>query len=521
VTEHVRVRGGWPLRGQARAPVDLIVAQRALLFAALAEGRSELQGLPQAESLDSAIAAWRALGVPLTAAGDALIVDGVGLRGLRIPHGALECGRSWSALAQFAGVLSGQAFGTRLTVHPSLAERSVESIVAPLRARGAHVAGAAAKRPRPIVSGTVSEERGEGSQAAAQRGGDLVAPIAVAPLIAPEQLLPIDAALPYADADAKSALLVSGLFAAGPTTISEPSVSADHTERLLVALGLPLRRVGSVIGFDPGEWDHRIAPLGAIELPGCTTIAAYLAAAAQLVPGSDISLRGVGINPTRNGAFEIIRQWGAPLQVAPRPDQALREPVADMRVRSGALRGGVIGGELLVRARDELPALLMLGAVARRGARLCDLGWLGAEADPEWRALDAVFAAFGYTLQRSEDELLLANRSQGAADPRPAQQRRVGAPQAGDSEHSATALERPREAQAAAESRRGGAPVPDPDTLRRVDARDDPRLSLCACALGLASPGETVVEHSADALRAVYPGFLETARALGAEIEFV
>ena len=476
-----------------RLPVDLPVAQRALAFAALAEGRSELLHVPQADSLDSALALWRALGVTLDETADAIAIEGVGLHGLRMPSGALDCGRSWEALALLAGVLGGQYFGTRLTVHPSLAARSVEHIVGPLRARGAHIAGRAGTDERTLPS------------------------IAVAPLVGAERLLALDASLPYADSDAKSAVLMSALFAAGATTISEPTISADHTERLLVALGLPLRRVGTVVAFDPSAWDRRLPALGRIELPGSTTIAAYLAVAAQLLPGSDITLRGVGINPTRSGALEVLRQWGGPLRVAARPDAALREPLADMRVSSAvrpgerqnaaaaaALRGGVIGGELLVRARDEVPAIALLGAATRRGARLCDLGWLESEPDPEWLALDALFAAFGLVTQRSPGELILAS-----ADTSPGA-RLALATGARDIPSDA-----PRRESSDA-SRRESIDAP-----RRVDARDDPRLSLCACTLGLASPGVTVVEHAARALRAVYPGFLEVARALGAEIEFV
>jgi 3-phosphoshikimate 1-carboxyvinyltransferase len=431
-------------------PADLDVAQRALLFAALAEGRSQLQGLPSAASFTSALLAWRALGVQCSEESGVVSVDGVGLDGLRMPSGALDCGRGFGTLALLAGTLSGQRFGTRVTLHPTLATRSVEHIVGPLRARGAHIAGRA-------------------------HGDGIVAPIAVAPLIDSERLLGLDAALPWSDSDAKSAALISGLFAAGPTTLSEPSVSPDHTERLFVALGLPLRRIGSVVAFDPSAWDRRIPALGEIRLPGSATLAAYLAVVAQLVPGSDITLLDVGRNPSRGCVFDILRMWGGALAIAPCGDAALREPIAEVRVQSAALRGGVIDGELLVRGRDEVPALALLGAAARRGARLCDLAWLGAESDPQWSALDPLFTAFGLAIERSAGELLVGG---------------------GDA--------------AAGLGLRGA----------RVDAQQDPRLSLAACALGLASPGETVVEHAAQALRAVFPGFVETAQALGADIEF-
>jgi 3-phosphoshikimate 1-carboxyvinyltransferase len=444
--EHVRIRGGRPLRGRVRVPSDLDAAQRALLFAALGTGRSELLDPPDAASLSDVLNGWRGLGVECSHANGSLVIDGVGLRGLTMPRGALDCGRSWSALALFAGVLSGQHFGTRITVHPTLAQRSVEHIVGALRARGAHIAG------------RVHDDR-------------VLAPIAVAPLIDPERLSGLDAELPWSDPEAKSAALISGLFAFGATTLSEPSVSADHTERLMVGLGLPLRRIGSVVAFDPSAWDRQIPALGQVGLPGSATLASYLAVAAQLLPGSDITLSDTGINPSCSGALEMLAQWSNAVEVVPKGDALLREPIADVRIRTAAMRGGVIGGEMLVRARDELPALSLLGVVAQRGVRMCDLTWLGAEHDSSWAALDPLLGAFGISIERSAGELY----------------------------------------------------VPYQPTLRpcAVDAQDDPRLSLCACVLGLACTGETVVKHAVEALSAVYPGFIETARKLGADIELV
>jgi 3-phosphoshikimate 1-carboxyvinyltransferase len=255
-------------------------------------------------------------------------------------------------------------------------------------------------------------------------------------------------------------------------------VSADHTERLFVALGLPLRRIGSVVAFDPTGWDRRLPPLGEIALPGSATIAAYLAAVAQTIAGSDVTLRGVGLNPGRSGLLDLLRMWGGAIAIEPHGDAALREPIGDVRIApaaisGGRLRGGVVDGELLVRARDEVAALALLGAFSQRGAQLYDLAWLGADSDPQWLALDPVLRAFGANLERSEGAWRIAR----AAD----------------------------------------------ETLRpaRVDSGADPRVSLAACALALATPGLSVVEHAAQALRAVHPGFVETARALGADIDFV
>jgi 3-phosphoshikimate 1-carboxyvinyltransferase len=443
--EHLRIRGGRPLRGSVSLSADLQIATRALVLAALGSGRSQLQDLPDAEPIASGIAALAALGVSCRRSASELTIDGVGLGGLRMPTGALDAGRSRDLLGLLAGLLSGQAFGTRIVVHPSLAARDVELIVAPLRARGAHIAG--------------------------QQGpAGMLPPIAVAPLVAGEVLQGLDCSLPLSDPAAKTAILISALFSAGPTTVSEPQLSADHTERLLVGLGAPLRRIGSVVAFDPSRWERQLAPFESIALPGCTTQASYLACAAQLLPGSDIELRAVGINPTRSGVFDMLSSWsGAALHAMPRGDRALREPIADLRVRTSALRGGSIGIELLSRAADELPALALLGASARRGVRLCDL-----ERAESLAPLCQLLEAFGFSIARTPGELLVQ-----------------------------------------------GITWPSPDRELRVDARDDPQLSLCACSLALACPAPTVVEHAAQALGSMYPGFVEAARALGAEIELV
>jgi 3-phosphoshikimate 1-carboxyvinyltransferase len=442
----LRILGGKPLTGTAPVPADLDVLQCALALAAIADGPSQLMASDRNSNLAALASALRALGVPVAWSDAGLAVQGVGLRGLRMPAGALDAGRSFTSLALITGLLSAQPFGTRVTCHPSLAARSVENLVGPLRARGAHVAG--------HVTGQHAHP---------------TPPVSVAPLLEDERLHALDCALPRPDASAKASLLINALYASGTTTLSEPLVSPDHMERLWVALGLPLRRIGAVVHVDPSGWTPRVPPLGEFHAPGCVTCAAFASAAALLVPGSRIALGGVGGNPSRAAFFDVLRLWNAPVQVLPRGDTALREPTQDVLIRHGSLRGGVLGGELLVRARTELPALAMLGCVTTRETQLHDLQAVAPEEDPTASALEAVLGTFGVDVHRSEGALCV----------------------------------------------RGGR------TLRgaRVNVADQAELAMAALVLGLTAEGETVIEQGAEALAFAHPGFLQMLRGLGARIE--
>lgn len=441
----LRILGGRPLRGRVQVPVDLEVLQISQLMAAVATGRSELPAVPAGSDAARLLDVLGALGVRFDL-GDRLTIEGAGLTGLRMPPSALDCGSSWIGMALTAGLLSGQQFGTRVTVHASLAARSVDQIVGPLRARGAQIAARSGTR------------------------GELVPPLAVAPLVAGESLHAIDCTFARADYAAKAAVLVSSLFAAGPTTLAEPSVSADHVERLFVGLGLPLRRIGSVVAFDRDGWDGVVPVQNLRALPGSATLAAYFATAAQLIAGSEIALENAGINPSRAGVLDVLRSWGADVAVQPSGDASLREPVGEVELRTRGLRGGVLGAEELVRSRDEIVALAALGAASHRGVQLFDLQAVAPSDDPYWSELRDLLGAFGISAAHTQDCLRV-----------PAGQRLASA---------------------------------------SYDARDRAEFALAAVALGLAAPGETVLEHAIDALARTYPGFIEGAKALGAQIQF-
>ncbi|HKU41754.1 MAG TPA: hypothetical protein VJR89_26535, partial [Polyangiales bacterium] len=371
----VRIVGGKPLRGRAVVPAELDVALVSLVLASLASGRSELQALPLESAAGRMVQVLQSLGVGISVT-EGIVVDGIGLTGLAMPSGALECGSSLG-LSLCAGLISAQRFGTRLLGRSHA--HSLDALVGALRARGAHLA--------------------------ASRDG-----VSIAPLVEGETLLALDCTLERGDPDAKSGVLISALFASGPTLISEPLVSADHLERAFVGLGLPLRRIGSVVAFDPGGWDRVVPPQRCADWPGSADVTASLLAAAQLIGGSDVSLSRAPINPSRSGVLDVMRSWGADLVVAPSGDASLREPIAELRLRTRGLRGGVLGAEELVRSRGAIGALAMLAAASARGVTLYDLDALAPRDSAFWPKLAELLGCFGFTCDLAPDHLRVPAR---------------------------------------------------------------------------------------------------------------
>jgi 3-phosphoshikimate 1-carboxyvinyltransferase len=440
----ISISGGRPLRGTVSLPPDREIAHRALLLGALGEGDSWLEAPIEGAQLGATVSALRALGIDIDIAGGATRIAGRGLHGLRIPDGAIDCGRSYPTLALMTGLLAGQHFGTRLLFDPTGAAGRLDDLIGALRARGAHVGASGAE------------------------GEPLRPPIAVAPLLADEPLRGLQCSLPGPDASAKSALLLSGLFAAGPTAVSEPLLSADHTERMLAALGVPVRRLGSMAGFDPEQWDGRLPAFGRWSMPGDTGAAALIAAAAAAIGGSRIALRDIGFNPTRTGFFDALHLLGGRMLAIAKGDRAGHEPIAELQIQGHTLRGGVMGGEIVLRCTDSLPGLLLIGARSARGLQLADAEAFAEGGDPVWFALAKLASAFGAACT-ADGAGLRIERATGL--------------------HGA-----------------------------RIDAREDHRLALTAVIFGLAAEGETQVENAA-CIEEHLPGWLAQLAELGARIE--
>jgi 3-phosphoshikimate 1-carboxyvinyltransferase len=215
-----------------------------------------------------------------------------------------------------------------------------------------------------------------------------------------------------ASAQVKSAILLAGMLAEGPTTVVEPSLSRDHTERLMRALGVPLAVNGLEVTLDPRGWDQRLLPHD-LDVPGDLSSAAFLLAAATLVPGSRVTVRGVGVNPTRTGFVDALRAMGGDVVLENLRDQG-GEPVADVTARSAALKGIDIRGELSVRAIDELPLLAALAAHAEGQTVIADAAELRVKESDRVASTAAMLAAFGANVEELPDGLVIGGRAQRA-----------------------------------------------------------------------------------------------------------
>jgi len=320
-----------PLVGELGVPGDKSITHRALILAALARGRSVLTGVGR--GLDVAATA-RILGsVGAAVAGDPaksqLEVEGCGWSGLTESTDVLDAGNSGTTLRLMLGVLAAARGAFFLSGDASLGGRPMGRIVAPLRAMGATIDGRAGGDRTPLLV----------------RGSELTG---------------VDHVLPVASAQVKSALLLAGLRANGRTTVTEPAASRDHTERMLAAVGVPIERRGQWSSVAGRHED--LAPV-ARRIPGDISSAMFLVVAATLVPGSDVTVTGVGLNPTRTGALEVLEAMGARIEVGSPVDLG-GEPAGCIRVRAGELGAAAIDAAIVPRLVDELPILAIAATQA-------------------------------------------------------------------------------------------------------------------------------------------------------------
>ena len=322
-----QLRSGGTLKGHVRVPGDKSISHRALLFGAIAEGKTTIEGLLPAEDPISTAACLRAMGAEISpvAEGEIITVHGVGLDGLQEPSEVLDCGNSGTTMRLMLGLLAGRD-GRHfvLSGDDSLKRRPMQRVGQPLSMMGADVRG-----------------RGQGN----------FAPLAVQGC----KLRGAVVGTPVASAQVKSALLLAALTADGTSTVIEPAHSRDHSERMLKAFGADLDvggEMGRHITVRPGaqlQGQH-------VVVPGDISSAAFWLIAGALVPGADLTVENVGLNPTRTGVLEVLEQMGARIKVLNQRDVA-GEPVGDLRVTHGSLKAFRFGEEIMPRLVDEVPIL--------------------------------------------------------------------------------------------------------------------------------------------------------------------
>ncbi len=323
------VTGGGRLRGEVRVPGDKSISHRAVMFAALADGVSSIDGCLLGEDVISTMDAMRAMGVRIDLAEHGrLQVHGVGVDGLRTPAAALDVGNSGTSMRLLCGILAGAGIGATLTGDASLSRRPMRRVADPLAAMGAHI----------------------------ETGNDGTPPLHIAP---GRPLHGIHYHMPVASAQVKSALLLAGLFADGRTTVREPAPTRDHSERMFAAFGVALETADGEVGISGGQ---RLRATDLV-VPADISSAAFFIVGAALAADSDVTLPGVGINPTRTGIIDILRAMNADIRIE-REYTCGNEPVADLRVRTASLRGIEVRPELVPLAIDEFPAIFVAAACA-------------------------------------------------------------------------------------------------------------------------------------------------------------
>ncbi len=322
------VRGGGPLRGTVRVPGDKSITHRAYLLGALGTGETRVERPLEADDCRRTLAAVRALGAEARREGEAVVIAGRGASGFTEPGDVLDLGNSGTSTRLLAGLLAGQPFFSALTGDASLRRRPMARVAEPLRRMGAVLDG---------------------------RGGGSYLPLS----IRGGALRGIRHQSPVASAQVKSCLLIAGLLAEGVTTVVEPALSRDHTERMLGGMGVRLRREGLSVSVEGGQRPRG----GAVRVPGDLSSAAFLLAAGAAVPGSLVTVEEVGVNPTRTGLLDLLAAMGAALTITPRPDAA-GEPVADLSVAASSLRALEVPPEWIPRLIDELPVIAVLAAAA-------------------------------------------------------------------------------------------------------------------------------------------------------------
>lgn len=351
-----RARQG--LHGTVRVPPDKAIAHRAVFLSAMAEGDTEIRPWPAAEDCRRTLEIVQRLGVAASRSAEGVRIHGAGRSGLCAPEGELWCGESGTTLRLAAGLLAGQPFRSRLTAAPSLSRRPMQRIVEPLTRMGARIEGA------PSVSGSPPET---------------YPPLAISGM---RPLRAIRYAPPVASAQVKSAVLLAGLFADGPTRVIERWPTRDHTERMLQAFRVRVQTEDGCVTVEPGV---PVSP-GSLVLPGDFSSAAFLLAAAACVPGSQVTLDAVSLNPSRSALLGVLARMGGVIAHIGQEEQAW-EPRGTLAVKAHPLRAVTMEPHEAPGLIDELPVLMVAAACAQGRSTLRGVGELRVKETDRVRSM--------------------------------------------------------------------------------------------------------------------------------------
>jgi 3-phosphoshikimate 1-carboxyvinyltransferase len=360
-----------PLHGKIAVPGDKSIAHRAVIFSAIAQGRSRIFNLSGGDDNSRTVRAFRQMGVEIFRDGDALCVEGRGWEGLRAPAEPINCGNSGTTMRLLSGLLAGRPFHSELDGDSSLRQRPMKRVIDPLSQMGARIRS---------------------------RAGNGLAPLE----IDGGGLRGIKYLMPIASAQVKSAIILAALQAEGKTIIEEPQRSRDHTEVMLGGFGGSISVDGLTIMVD-----GRPSLTGrSVRVPGDISSAAFFLAASAMIPGSDLVVRDVGCNPTRDGVLEVLRRMGASIELNNQRLEA-GERVADVHVTGGALKGVDVGAELVARTIDEYPILAVAAAVADGVTTFSDVKELRYKESDRIASMTEGLRALGVAVEEHQDGMTI------------------------------------------------------------------------------------------------------------------
>ena len=416
------------LKGEIKVPGDKSISHRAVMVGALAKGVTEIKGFLNAEDCLNTVRAFQAMGVHIEGiGGDILRIEGQGLWGLSEPQQVLNVGNSGTTMRLLLGILAGQNFCAVLTGDDSLTGRPMKRVTEPLRKMGACILGRHDGNLAPLTI----------------RGGKLKA---------------IEYNSPIPSAQVKSAVLLAGLYAEGETSVTEPAKSRDHTEKMLKFFGGEVEVNGLTVKVKgkPELTARKVI------IPGDISSASFFLVAAAMVPGSDVTITGVGINPTRNVILDILRQMGAKVEVLSVRDD-LFEPMAGINIKGGKLKPISLGGEIIPQIIDEIPIIAVAASLAEGESQVRGASELRVKETDRIKALSVNLTKLGVKVEEVPDGLII----------------------------------------------RGGCPLKGSE----VNSFGDHRLAMAMVVAGLAAQGETTVRDT-DCINTSFPGFMDSLKKL-------
>lgn len=416
-----------PLKGEITIPGDKSISHRGVMFGSIAKGTTEISHFLQGADCLSTIACFQKMGVQIENNGDSVIVHGKGLHGLKKPETVLDCGNSGTTTRLISGILAAQDFNVTLTGDDSIKRRPMKRIMEPLSMMGADINSIP---------------------------GNGCAPLA----ITGKKLHGIHYNSKVASAQVKSAILLAGLYAENETKVTEPYVSRNHTEIMLKYFGADVRTEGTAACIVPANelYGNKVV------VPGDISSAAYFIAAGLLVPGSEILIKNVGINPTRDGLLHVCRNMGADLTLL-EVHKDSGEPTADILVRSSSLHSTVIGGAIIPALIDELPMIAVMACFADGETIIKDAAELKVKESNRIEVMVRNLSAMGADVTETEDGMII----------------------------------------------RGGKPLHG----SVIDSKLDHRIAMTFAVTGLCAEGETQI-LGAECVNISYPGFYKDLKKL-------